>query len=83
MIDIEFVKMLRCPETRQAVALAGPDVLRGLNDRIRAGQVRNRGGGKVEQPCDAGLVRQDGRVFYPVREGIPVMLIGESVEIGG
>ncbi len=83
MIDPEFVKMLRCPETRQPLTLAGPDLLRELNGRIRSGQVRTRGGGKVEQPCDAGLVREDRRVLYPVRDGIPVMLIAESVELAG
>jgi uncharacterized protein YbaR (Trm112 family) len=27
------------------------------------------------------LVREDGAVLYPVRDGIPVMLIDESVDV--
>jgi len=28
-----------------------------------------------------GLVREDGALFFPVRDGIPVMLMEESIEI--
>ena len=79
MIDSEFLKMLRCPETRQTLALAEPVALRALNDRIQAGQVRTRGGTKVEQACEAGLVREDRHYLYPIRDGIPVLLIAESI----
>lgn len=27
----------------------------------------------------AGLIREDGRVFYPVRNGIPLLLPGEAI----
>ena len=30
-----------------------------------------------------GLLREDGRVLYPVDDGIPVMLIEESIEVPG
>ena len=30
----------------------------------------------------ATLIREDGRIAYPVDDGIPVMLIEESIEIG-
>lgn len=32
---------------------------------------------------DAALIREDGRVAYPVRDGIPVMLAEEAVSIPG
>ncbi len=81
MIDPEFLKLLRCPETRQTLNIAEPAVVRSLNDRIQAGKAQNRGGAKLEQACEAGLVREDGRYLYPIRDGIPVMLIAESVAL--
>jgi len=81
MTDPDLLKLLRCPETRQPVALADESMIRSLNDRISAGVVCNRGGVTVVRPCDSGLVRQDGRYLYPIREAIPVMLISEAMPL--
>jgi len=77
----ELLEILVCPETKQPVALAAEDVLARLNEKIAAGDVRNRGGDPVEKPIAEGLVREDGAVLYPVDDGIPVMLIEESIEL--
>jgi len=29
----------------------------------------------------AGLIREDGRVIYPIRDGIPVLLLEEAVPV--
>ena len=52
-----------------------------LADDIRAGRVRNRGGTQLGEPPTEGLVREDGKVLYPVDDDIPVMLIEESIEL--
>jgi len=52
-----------------------------VNEKISAGSLRNRGGDKVEKPITEALVREDGKVLYPVDDGIPVMLIEESIEL--
>ena len=82
MTDPELLRLLRCPETRQPLAVADETVIRSLNDRISAGVMRNRGGETVLRPCDSGLVRQDGRYLYPIREAIPEMLIAEAMPLG-
>jgi uncharacterized protein YbaR (Trm112 family) len=80
-VSRELLEILVCPETRQPVALAGAEVLARVNEKVRAGTLRNRGGDKVEKEIAEGLLREDGRVLYPVDDGIPVMLIEESIEL--
>ena len=80
-VSPELLEILVCPETKQPIALAGPDVLARINAEIEAGRLRNRGGDTVKAPISEGLIREDGRVLYPVDDGIPVMLIDESIEL--
>jgi uncharacterized protein YbaR (Trm112 family) len=80
-VDPELLEILVCPETRQPVALAPDTLLASLNEKIRAGQLRNRGGSSVSSPLEEGLLREDGRILYPVDDSIPVMLIEESIEV--
>jgi uncharacterized protein YbaR (Trm112 family) len=80
-VSEELLEILVCPETKQPIALASEQVLRDLAQNIEAGKVRNRGGEKVTEPITEGLVREDGKILYPVDDGIPVMLIEESIEL--
>jgi uncharacterized protein YbaR (Trm112 family) len=80
-VSPDLLEILVCPETKQPVALAGEDVLARLNEAIAAGTLRNRGGETVAKPIAEGLVREDGKILYPVDDGIPVMLIEESIEL--
>jgi uncharacterized protein YbaR (Trm112 family) len=81
MVDPALLEILVCPETRQPVEPASADLLARLNEAIQAGGVANRGGEAVETAVDEGLVREDGKVLYPVREDIPIMLIDEAIEV--
>jgi uncharacterized protein YbaR (Trm112 family) len=80
-VNQELLEILVCPETKQAVALAPPALLTRLNAEIRAGKLRNRGGDAVAKEIQEALVREDGRALYIVDDGIPVMLIEESIEL--
>jgi uncharacterized protein YbaR (Trm112 family) len=80
-VNPELLEILVCPETKQPVAAANEDVLARVNEAITAGSLRNRGGEKVEKPITEGLVREDAKILYPVDDGIPVMLIEESIEL--
>ena len=77
----ELLEILVCPETKQPIAVAGADVLARINAEIDAGRLRNRGGETVKSRISEALVREDGRILYPVDDGIPVMLIDESIEL--
>jgi len=80
-VSEELLEILVCPETNQPVRPAPSDVLDRLNVEIGAGRLRNRGGDKVAESISEALIREDGRVLYVVDDGIPVMLIEESIEI--
>ena len=82
-IDQELLDILVCPESKEAVAMAGAELLDRLNAAIEAGSVLNRGDEAVTEPVTEGLLREDGRILYPVREGIPIMLMDESIDVAG
>jgi uncharacterized protein YbaR (Trm112 family) len=81
MMDAELLKILCCPETHQALAVADPTLIGQLNRRVTAGELRNRAGQPVKEPFEGGLVRADGRFLYPIRQQIPVMLIDEAIPL--
>ncbi len=80
-VSSDLIEILVCPETRQPVKLASADQLAALNRKIEAGELRNRGGESVAKQLEEALVREDGKVLYPVDDGIPVMLVEESIEL--
>ena len=80
-VNPDLLEILVCPETKQPVKLADAKLLERLAQEIESGNLRNRGGDKVAKPITEALVREDGKILYPVDDGIPVMLIEESIEL--
>jgi uncharacterized protein YbaR (Trm112 family) len=80
-VSSELLEILACPETKQPLALASDDVLSKVNSEIQSGSLRNRGGVAISKSLDEALVREDGKILYIVDDGIPVMLIEESIEL--
>ncbi len=80
-VNPELLEILVCPETKQSVSPASDEILDRLNGEIEEKRLRNRGGERVTSPIAEGLVRDDGRILYVVDDGIPVMLIEESIEL--
>jgi uncharacterized protein YbaR (Trm112 family) len=83
MIDSDLLKILCCPETHQEVRLAEPAVVDKLNQQIAAGALKNRAGQLVQERIEGGLIRADGKLLYPIRRDIPVMLVDESIPLAG
>ena len=81
MLEADLLKLICCPETRQPLAPADAATLARLNQKILAGGVLNRAGSLVKESCEAGFVRQDGQVLYPVRQGIPILLVAEGIPL--
>jgi uncharacterized protein len=81
MLDKETLAILVCPVTGQALELADAAIVAKINRAIEAGKLQDKLGRLVEQPITDGLVRRDGQVLYPVRDGIPVMLADEGIAL--
>jgi uncharacterized protein YbaR (Trm112 family) len=80
-ISQELLEILVCPETKQPLTVAAETLVAQLNERIAQGTLTNRTGDTVTEAIDSGLVREDGRYLYPVRDDIPIMLIDEAIAI--
>ncbi|NLD99580.1 MAG: hypothetical protein GX640_06875, partial [Fibrobacter sp.] len=64
---------------KQDLTLVEQAVIEKINQRIKKGDIKNRGGETVKEPIEAGLLREDQKYLYPIRESIPIMLIDEAI----
>ncbi|MEC9330899.1 MAG: Trm112 family protein [Verrucomicrobiota bacterium] len=81
IMDEKLLELICCPETHQPLKLVNADLIAGLNQRIEAGTLVNRAGVKLEGKIDEGLIREDGKILYPVRQNIPTLLIEQGILI--
>lgn len=80
-MDKRLLAILRCPVTHKGLSLAKRDVLDNVNEAISSGTIVNRDGVSIAEKLDEALVTDDGKLLYPVNDGIPVLLEGECVAL--
>ena len=78
-VDPELVEILVCPDTKLNVDLAPAETVEKINLAIKENIVLNVDRQSVNDPLQDGLLREDDKIIYPVRDSIPVMLIGEGI----
>ncbi len=80
-MEKRLLNLLRCPVTHKGLSLARREMLGRVNSAIQAGKVTNRGGELLAEPLSEALVTDDDKLLYPIANGIPVLLEGESVSL--
>ena len=78
-LDDRLLDIVCCPVTHSPLARMPARDLEQLNAAIAASRVRNRGDETVAEALEAALVTRDGRLAYPVRDGIPILLEDEGI----
>ena len=79
-MDKRLLDIVCCPVTKLPLQLLDRDRLAALNTAIGAGKVCNRAAQPLPESLSEALVTRDGRLVYPVRAGIPVLLEEESID---
>jgi len=79
--DPALLDIVCCPVTRLPLQVMPANRTERANALIEARKLRNRGGHTVAEPAPQWLMTRDGKVAYPVRDGIPVLLEEEGVEL--
>jgi uncharacterized protein YbaR (Trm112 family) len=80
-MDAQLLSLLRCPETRGVLRRATTEELERFNAAIRNAAIRNRTGEIITERLDDGLICDSAGLCYPVRDGLPIMLVGEAFDI--
>ena len=78
-MEPSFLKLILCPASRQALNYAPTDLVNGINKAIEVGELQNVGGDAVTSKVDGALMRADGQIAYPIRNGVPHLLIDEGL----
>lgn len=67
-MDAGLLEILCCPVTHQALRVADAGTLRLAAER-------------TSTPFSEGLLREDGRMIYPVKNGIPLLVPEEGIAL--
>jgi len=79
--DTSLLSILCCPATHLPLRVMGAGELRELNAMIAAGRLRQRDGALVTATLEQALVTDDGRLAYPVADGIPILLEEQAIAL--
>ena len=80
-MDEKLLEIICCLETYQPLKLADTKLVTELNQRVQKGVLLSRSGEGVKEKMDKGLVREDGKILYPVRQNIPTLLIEQGIQL--
>jgi uncharacterized protein YbaR (Trm112 family) len=70
----QLLDILCCPVTHAPLLPMPEDRLERLAAAIERGTIKDRGDRVLTEPLTEALVTRDGKLAYPVVDGIPVLL---------
>jgi uncharacterized protein YbaR (Trm112 family) len=80
-LDKRLLDIICCPVTHSPLAPMSQEQLERLNALITGKRIKNRADEVVGDPLAEALVTRDGKLAYPVRDGIPVLLEEEGIAL--
>ena len=80
-IDLEFLAILRCPESGVKLGEASEQQLATVNEHIRAGAVKTRSGTSITEPLGSALVTVDGQRMFQMMGDIPNLVIDDAIDL--
>lgn len=80
-VSPDLLNLLRCPETMQPVRPATQEEMALVNQAISSGSCQSQSQEQVTAPLEEALIREDGKLLFPVVNGIPVMMADEAIPV--
>ena len=80
-LDKRLLEILRCPASGQTLHPLTPSQLDAINRAIAAGKAQRGDGAPSTVALDAGLRTAASDRIYRIDDGIPVMLVSESIQV--
>lgn len=82
MFDDHYLCLLRCPIDGQPLSIAPAYLVRLVSERLKeTANKPHRDQASSRRRMDGGLVRGDGRLMYPIVDGIPRLLADAAIDL--
>lgn len=79
--DTRLLDIVCCPVTHLPLRLMNEAELKRLNERIESGTVQAADSTPVTEPLAEALMTDDGRLAYPIRDDIPLLIEEHSIVV--